>query len=96
MTYEDAFWGERPTGPDVIPRLVNEMQLSTDAFTRGKFAELLGEMGDASAVPFLIEELSHAEPDVRMWAVFALEAIGLPEGIRAAKACRETHHAEFE
>ena len=83
MTFEDAYAGDRPFGPGVVTRLIDEMQSAADAYTRGKFAELLGEMGDASAVPALIEELRIAGPDEEHWAVTALEQLGVPEGINA-------------
>src|SRR5438067_1369905 len=95
-TFEDAYWGERPSGPEVIPRLLAEMWQSRDGYTRGKFLELLGEMGDASVVPEIIAELSHSEPDARLWAVLALEQIGEPEAIAAAKQHRETHPEDFK
>ena len=91
MTYEDAYWGVRPAGPDVIPRLLRELQRSEDGYTRGKFVELLGEMGDASVVPDLIAELSHPDPNVRAWAVTSLEQLGAPEGIAAAQRYREAY-----
>lgn len=84
MTYEEAYHGERPIGPDVLPRLIAELHASPDGFTRSKFIELLGEMGDASVVPMLIEELNHPEHVARQWAVIALEQLGIPEGVAAA------------
>jgi HEAT repeat protein len=95
MTFEDAYWGERPTGPDVVPRLIAELHLSNDGYTRGKFAELLGESGDISVVPMLIAELSHSEPAARLWAVLALEQLGMPEGVEAAKHYRNAHPEDF-
>ena len=56
-TFEDAYWGERPADLEVVPRLIAELHRSSDSYTRGKFAELLGEMGDASVVPVLVAEL---------------------------------------
>ncbi len=91
MTFEDAYWGERPTGPDVVPRLIFELHQSTDGFTRGKFAELLGEMGDASVVPVLVAELDHTEDDARHWALRALDELGLPVGNAAAAQHRALH-----
>jgi HEAT repeat protein len=95
MTYEHAFWGERPNGPEVISRLVAEMQNSADADTRGKFIELLGEMGDASVIAVLMQELFHNEIGIRQWTVWTLEELGFPEGLSAAKTCRETYPDEF-
>lgn len=94
-TFEDAYYGERPTGPDIVPRLVAELHRAPDGYTRGKFAELLGEMGDASVVPVLIAELSHPEEDARQWAVLALENLGVPEGMDAAKRHRELEGSDF-
>lgn len=96
MTFEDAYWCERPTGPDVVPRLVAELHRSPDGYTRGKFAELLGEMGDASVVPVLVAELDHPEPDARQWAMLALEQLGLPEGMAAVARYRALHPEETE
>lgn len=89
MVFEDTYHGERPSGSEVIPRLIAEMRSAADLYTRGKFAELLGEMGDASVVPYLIEELSCS--DTRLWAVFALHKLGDAAGVRAAAACRIQH-----
>jgi HEAT repeat protein len=95
MTFENAYWGERPTGPDVVPRLIAELHRSPDGYTRGKFAELLGEMGDASVVPVLIAELDHPEPGPRRWAMLALEQIAVPESVAAAARHRAQHPEEF-
>ncbi len=95
MTFEHAYWGERPIGPDVVARLIAELHRSLDGSTRGKFAELLGEMGDASVVPVLVAELDHPEPVVRQWAVLALEQLEMPEGIRDAARHRALHAEEF-
>lgn len=90
-TYEDAYWGDRPSGPAVVPRLVAELRAAPDAYTRGKLIELLGEMGDASVVPELVAELSHPEPEVRAWAVAALETLGVAEAAEAASRYRQAH-----
>jgi HEAT repeat protein len=96
MTFEDAFWGPRPTGPAVVPRLIAELQRATDSYTRAKLVELLGEMGDISAVPVLVAELAHPENEIRVWAVQALELLGFPDGLRAAQAYRQSHPEEFQ
>ena len=95
ITYEDAYHGERPAEPGLLARLVAEMHAAPDGFTRGKFAELLGEMGNASVVPHLIAELSHPEPDTQLWAALALETLGDPVGVRAAQAYRAAHPEAF-
>jgi hypothetical protein len=94
VTFEDAYWGERPAGPDVVPRLLFEMRQCADGFTRGKFLELLGEMGNVSIVPELIAELTRPEVEARRWAVLALEQLGVPEGVKAARQYRLAHPEE--
>jgi HEAT repeat protein len=75
MTFEDAYFGPRPEGAQVVPRLVVELRGSADSYTRGKFCELLGEMGGESVVPVLLEELEHSDENVREWARLALEEL---------------------
>jgi HEAT repeat protein len=95
MTFEDAYEGPRPTGPGVLAMLVKELHAAADGYTRGKFAELLGEMGDASVVAVLIAELAHPEKDARTWAVLALEQLGIPDGLNAAQRYRAEHPGDF-
>ena len=54
LTYEDAYEETRPAGPGVVARLIEELHRSDDGYTRGKFAELLGEMGNESVIPVLV------------------------------------------
>ncbi len=91
MTFEDAYFGSRPEGGLVVPRLVAELRASGDAYTRGKFCELLGEMGDESAVPVLLEELDHSDENVREWARRALEELHSED----ARAEKRKHLEEF-
>lgn len=95
MTFEDAYEGPRPVGPNVVPRLVQELHSAADGYTRGKFTELLGEMGDASVVPVLIAELEPVEKDARIWAVLALEQLGAPAAVDAARQHRTAHPEDF-
>lgn len=95
LTFDDAYWGPRPVGDAVVPRLIKELRLATDGHTPGKSVELPGEMGDVSAVPVLIAELEHSENDIRTWAVLALEPLGAPEGVAAAERHRAAHPADF-
>ena len=53
MTFEDAYFGDRPQGPEVLDRLIRELRAAADGYTRGKFCELLGEMGDTSTIAVL-------------------------------------------
>ena len=91
LTYEDAYEGERPAGPGVVARLIRELHAAPDGYTRGKFAELLGEMGDSTVVPELVAELAHPDPDFRAWVLFALNALGGPEALAAVERHRQTH-----
>ena len=75
LTYEAAYHSERPSGPVVMQRLLCEMQAAEDGYTRGKFVELLGEIGDISVVPRIIPELRHPDQNVRQWAVTALRQL---------------------
>ena len=77
--FEDAYFGTRPSGPDVIPRLIEELKLSSDSYTRGKFCELLGEMGDESVLPVLQEEITHPERGTYEWAINAMNMLRSPE-----------------
>jgi len=95
-TFEDAYEEERPTGPEVVPRLLAEMWNSPDGYTRGKFLELLGEMGADSVIPHLIAELAHPAPDARRWAVLALEQLGSVAAVAAARRHREEHPEDFD
>lgn len=91
MAYEDAYFRPRPSGANVVPRLIQELRASSDSYTRGKFVELLGEMGDQTVVPVLIAELAHPDSNVREWAITALTELGAPDGIRAVKEYRDAN-----
>ena len=77
-TFEDAYFGPRPSGNDVVPKLTEELQSSSDGYTRGKFCELLGEMADDSVIPVLEDEIAHPERETTRWAVNAIELIRSP------------------
>ncbi len=76
MVYEDAFHEQWPHGPEFIARLIVEMRLADDSYTRGKLIELLGEAGDQTVVPELARELEHPDWNIRQWALHALRRIG--------------------
>lgn len=84
MTFEDAYYDERPKGPGVIDRVIFELHAAVDGYTRGKFCELLGEMGDASNIPVLTAELNHPDGRVREWARLAIDAVNASTGERAS------------
>jgi HEAT repeat protein len=91
MTFEDAYFGARPNGVNLTVRLISELYASEDAYTRGKFCELLGEMGDESAIPTLTAELEHPERTVREWATHALNELKSEE----ARAIKSEHLRQF-
>lgn len=95
MIFEDAYHGERPSGAAVVPRLLAEMRAAPDVYTRGKFIELLGEMGDASIVAELLPELAHPHQGVRQWAVTSLRALGGDVANRAVADYEREHPDEF-
>ncbi|MBT9456998.1 MAG: HEAT repeat domain-containing protein [Burkholderiaceae bacterium] len=92
MTFENAYFGARPVGPDVVPRIVAELQNSTDSYTRGKFCELLGEMGDLAVLPILVRELEHQDETVRTWAANAIEELQSP----ALQSSKQQHLIQFK
>jgi HEAT repeat protein len=95
LKFEGAYHDERPRGPAVVLRLIREMQTASHGYTRGKFIELLGELGDTSAIPSLIAELRHSDQNVRQWAVTALRQLGGTAAEEAIRDYERTHPDEF-
>ena len=75
MTFEDAYWGVRPSAVDVVPELVKLLDLHKDSYTRGKIIELLGESGDTSILAILEIELQNPDEGIMNWAKGAIEAL---------------------
>ena len=50
---------------------------------REQAAFALGQVGDKTAVPGLVQALSDAKPDVRQQAAFALSQVGDPSAVDA-------------
>ena len=92
MIFEDAYYGKRPKGSGLIDRLISELHAAVDGYTRGKFCELLGEMGDASNIPVLTAELNHPDERVREWARLAIDALNAGTSERASA---EEYRAQF-
>ena len=92
MTFENAYFGSRPSGPEVVSRLIAELHSSIDSYTRGKFCELLGEMGDASVLPVLERELGNEDENIRIWAAQAIAEIQSPQN----RAAKQQHLANFK
>jgi HEAT repeat protein len=75
MTFEDAYWGNRPDSTQAVPRLIELLGSTQDAYTRGKILELLGESGNPSVASIISADLSHPDQNVRKWARLALTAL---------------------
>jgi hypothetical protein len=75
MTFEDAYWGERPSSELAVPLLLAALNVYFDSYTRGKLLELLGECEDISVLPVLEKELSNSEEAIRNWAAGSIEAL---------------------
>jgi HEAT repeat protein len=95
LTFEGAYHDRRPNGPGVVQRLISEMRTANDGYTRAKFIELIGEMGDESIVPQILPELTHVDQNVRQWAITALRALGGAEAERAIRTYEAAHPEEF-
>lgn len=75
MTFENAYWGTRPDAALVVPRLLQLLSTTHDAYSRGKILELLGESGDHSVAETISVDLTHPNQEVRKWAALALSAL---------------------
>lgn len=73
-----------------VPELIDAMQTNEHWFVRMAAAQALGRMGDASAIPFLVETLNNPRDK---WLAFdaavALAQIGTPEALGALHDFRE-------
>lgn len=78
MTFEDAYWGRRPSAADAVPRVVELLATTVDPSRRGKLLELLGESGDPTVAAVLEAELRHPDEVIRQWAEQALSALREP------------------
>ena len=74
-TFEDAYWGDRPDSALAVPRLIELLCSTQDAYTRGKVLELLGESGDPSVATAISADLNHPDQEVRNWAKLALSSL---------------------
>lgn len=75
MTFEDAYWGERPDSQLAVPILVELLNSYKDPNTRGKIIELLGESEEHSVLPILQKELFSEDDSIRQWAKVAIDSI---------------------
>lgn len=75
MTFEDAYWGERPPVELAVPEIIRAMDVHFDPYTRGKLIELLGECGNPAVLPILEKELLNSEESMRNWARGSIDAL---------------------
>lgn len=75
MTFEDAYWGERPPTDLAVPKILKALEDHFDSYTRGKLLELLGECGDLSVLPVLEHELANSDESIRNWASGSIDAL---------------------
>ncbi|WP_240222919.1 HEAT repeat domain-containing protein [Rheinheimera hassiensis] len=75
MTFEDAYWGTRPSASEAVPEIIRLLDKYEDPYTRGKLIELLGECEDKSVIPFLVNELQNPDESIRSWAKGSIEAL---------------------
>lgn len=79
MTFEDAYWSDRPPAEEVVPKVIQALSVVLDSYTRGKLLELLGECEDASVLPILERELESSDASIRNWAKISIEALNRRE-----------------
>ena len=75
ITFEDAYWDVRPPVEEAIPKIIEALKVTLDAYTRGKLIELLGECGNLTILPILEEELKNADSSIQRWAILSIEAL---------------------
>ena len=75
MTFENAYWGERPPAVEMVPRILQALTVCFDSYTRGKLIELLGECEDSSVLPVLEKELFSLDGHIRNWAQGSIDAL---------------------
>jgi HEAT repeat protein len=92
---EEGFaWLESHAAEHTV-ELITLVEGEADPYVRGMFVELLGATRDARAIAALAGELRHHDRQVREWAVFALEDLGLPEAAEMAARHRAEHPDEW-
>lgn len=75
VTFEDAYWGARPSPSEAVPRILQVLREAHEPYTRGKLLELLGESGDMGMVQILEAELCSADQSIRDWARGGIDAL---------------------
>jgi hypothetical protein len=75
MTFEHAYWGERPPAELAMPEVLRAMAVHFDSYTRGKLIELLGKCEDCTLLPILENELASSDESIRNWANGSIDAL---------------------
>jgi HEAT repeat protein len=94
-TSEEAYFALAGKAHEIVPELLAELRKATDAFTRGKFIELLGDSRRPQVTLVLAAELRHEDQSVRQWAVSALREIGTPIALAFVTEYEQAHPEEF-
>lgn len=92
MTFEDAYWGERPSAELAVPKIIRAMAVNFDLYTRGKLIELLGECGDNAVLPILEKEMASSDESVRNWASGSIDALARREPWQKGAKSASTGH----
>lgn len=80
----EALADMNPPPKDMVPALIAALD-DTDTWVRRCAASALGQIGDPAAVPMLIKNLTHRNPEVGEVAIDALKKIATPEALKAVK-----------
>ncbi|QLG88652.1 hypothetical protein HQ393_10595 [Chitinibacter bivalviorum] len=75
MTFEEAYWRERPPANEAVPRILQALTAPLDSYTRGKLIELLGECEDLSVLHVLEKELLSPDESMQFWASLSIDAL---------------------
>ena len=94
-TYESAYDLLRPVARNWFRSFLRSLRTASDAFTRGKFIELLGHSRSARVVPTLAAELGNTDQNVRQWAVTALREVATPDALNLVHEYERVHPEEF-
>jgi ribosomal protein L40E len=87
-----AIYCLREYGTHAVEPLINVLRTDADPDARFGAAHTLGIIGDAAAIPALIDALSDPEPAVRYWAVDALGKLGAEAAVKAiGKLLKDRH-----
>lgn len=79
ITFEGAYWCQRPPAESAVPKVLQAMAVHFDLYTRGKLIELLGECEDREVLPILEKEPASSDESIRNWANGSIDALAREE-----------------